>query len=487
MGTRVVMPSSPGERTEEDTAPLPPAGTTPATYFGAPIERTASLVSPAVLGRAAHPVVTRTPTPLLPPPSSPPGELPPLPSPSPYPSPPLPSTTPVSGIPAAVLPESVPRPPPVSIPMPRATPTVPLVMPPAPAPRAPQSTQPERGQVLPPAPLSAPQSAPHAPPVAQAQQAPPGRPFRPTLGSAVMPNVTSRTHRMMPAVRPQAGPPTQVRFPAPGDVLSSARGGYHVTRALGKGAYGAVYEAIGPFDQRYALKLIVPANRPYAEVQAEWARESQRLLVLRHPNVVYMHDAFEHDFLFYMALEWCSYSLRDLLQASIAPELAIELTRQMLAAIQYLHDNDIVHGDLHPGNVLVLQGERPFVKLADFGISQELHGRGFARPDIVHHAIIAPEVAAAGYTSRQSDLYQVGLLLYWMVVGAPALDYGVPHAELLKQVNDGLPRARAEKLGTPIGHVIAKLLRRREAYRYASAREAWDDLRKLPEWTTRSG
>ncbi|MCC6644231.1 MAG: serine/threonine protein kinase [Polyangiaceae bacterium] len=304
------------------------------------------------------------------------------------------------------------------------------------------------------------------------------RPFRPTVGTVAIADALLRAQELA-----EGPPPTGVRFPEQGTTLRSHRGEYLVTRALGRGAYGAVYEAVGPFDQRYALKLIVPANRPYAEVQAEWSREAERLLRLRHPNVVYMHDAFESDHLFYMALEYCTCSLRDRLRGPFFPELAIEVARQVLAAVQYLHDGDLVHGDLHAGNVLLVEGgERPAVKLTDFGISLELQGRAFVRPGVVHHGIMAPEVAVAGYASRQSDLYQLGLLLFHMVTGAPALDERVPYDELLRQVHDGAPRARAEALGTPLGAVMSKLLRRREAYRYASAREVWDDLRRVPEW-----
>ena len=307
---------------------------------------------------------------------------------------------------------------------------------------------------------------------------PAAKAFRPTVGTVAIADALARAQ-----VLADAPPVSGVRFPEQGTVLRSHRGEYLVTRALGRGAYGAVYEALGPFDQRYALKLIVPANRPYAEVQSEWSREAERLLRLRHPNVVYMHDAFENEHLFYMSLEYCNCSLRDRLSGPFFPELAIEFTRQILAAVQYLHDGDLVHGDLHAGNVLLVEGgERPLVKLTDFGISQELQGQGFARPGVVHHGIMAPEVAVAGYASRQSDLYQIRLLLYQMVTGTPALDDKVPYEELLRQVHEGAPRARAEALGTPLGSVIAKLLRRREAFRYASAREAWDDLRRVPEW-----
>lgn len=272
-------------------------------------------------------------------------------------------------------------------------------------------------------------------------------------------------------------PPEVVRFPQPGDALASPRGIYRVLREVGRGAYGAVYEVLGPFDQRMAVKLFVPAYRQYHEVQTQWLQESQRLLLLRHPGVVYLHDAFESSYLFYLALEWCSHSLRELLGRPMAEPLAVELSRQILAAVQYLHDNDVIHGDLHPGNVLISDLSRPVVKLADFGISLELGGRHFARPSVVHHAIMPPEIVAAGYTSRQSDIYQVGLLLYWLLTGQPALSYDVPYDDLVRQVTDGVPRARAEALGTPLGNVLAKMLRRREAYRYASAREVWEDLR----------
>jgi serine/threonine-protein kinase len=166
--------------------------------------------------------------------------------------------------------------------------------------------------------------------------------------------------------------------------------------------------------------------------------------------------------------------------------LLIELARQLLSAVQFLHDNDIIHDDLHPGNVLIIHGvDRPTVKISDFGISHELRGAPAVRPNVVHHKIMAPEVVASGYTSKQSDLYQVGLLMYWMLTGRPAIPQGVPYQELVRIVGEGVPRKMAEAIGTPLGALIAKMLRRRDAYRYSSAREVWADLRQLPTWQHR--
>jgi hypothetical protein len=66
-----------------------------------------------------------------------------------------------------------------------------------------------------------------------------------------------------------------------------------------------------------------------------------------------------------------------------------------------------------------------------------------------------------------------------MHTGMPAIEVTASYDEIARQIADGTPRQKAEALGTPLSHVIAKLLRRRDAYRYLSAREVWEDLRHL--------
>lgn len=309
----------------------------------------------------------------------------------------------------------------------------------------------------------------------------------------IAPEVTPRpvTGAAIPAVQPLAAtqpgaPRLTVKYPQVGSMLRSKRGEYTVLKVIGTGEFGAVYECVGPFDQLYAVKVIRPANRPFHEVQAEWARETARLFSLRHPNIVYIYDAFEQELLFYQALERCEHPLSEMLKSPMQEHLVIELARQLLAAVQFLHDGDIVHDDLHPGNVLVSHtDDRPVLKISDFGISAELRGMNAIRPNVVHHKIMAPEILSTGYTTKQSDLYQVGLLLYWMVVGEPAIPPNLPYDHLVRYVADGEPRKRAEQIGTPLGALIAKTLRRRESFRYTSAKEVWADMRALPAWQNR--
>jgi serine/threonine-protein kinase len=311
----------------------------------------------------------------------------------------------------------------------------------------------------------------------------------PRSGIPALGHVTQKMPTVSGAPTPSSAYPLPViplQYPQVGTLLRSARGEYVVQAIIGSGEFGAVYECVGPFDQTYAVKMMRPANRPYGEVYVEWAREVQRLLSLRHPNVVYIFDAFEQGSLFYLALERCDHALAAMLGTPMQEGLVIELARQLLAAVQFLHDNDVVHDDLHPGNVLISHGsDRPIVKISDFGISTELRGMPAIRPDVVHHAIMAPEIIATGYTGKQSDIYQIGLLLYWMLTGESAVPPGAPYADLVRCVADGVPRRRAEEIGTPLGELVAKMLRRREQFRYGSAKEVWAELRSLPAWQQR--
>lgn len=277
-----------------------------------------------------------------------------------------------------------------------------------------------------------------------------------------------------------------IPFPTSGTALASSRGNYVVGTLIGDGQYGSVYEARGPFDELYALKMYRPANRHYETVKQEWSAEMKRLESFRHPNIVYIYDAFEVNHLFYIALERCDTSLRVLMTKPFPDGVLLEFTRQLLTALAYLHDNGLVHADLHGGNVLVTQVHtRPVIKITDFGVAHQLTGQHWFRPQVANPKILTPELVTAGYTTRQSDLYQLGLLMYRMHTGHSAIAEEVQYHDFTRLIAEGMPRQRAEYLRTPIGNVIAKLLRRRDAYRYQSAREVWDDLRQLrPAGTT---
>jgi serine/threonine protein kinase len=277
-------------------------------------------------------------------------------------------------------------------------------------------------------------------------------------------------------------------FPMTGGVVVSPRGfSYLLGNLIGDGSFGAVFDCVGPFDQQFALKVFQPANRPYLEVREEWLREAERLYRLRHPNIVYVFDYFEAGGLFYLVLERCDHALEDMIGTPFTDRLIVELMRQLLFAVQYLADNELVHNDLHAGNILMVQGDKLSCKISDLGIAQEMYGQHAVRPKVVHHRIMAPEVLASGYTTKQSDLYQLGMLMYAMHTGEYPIEFSAGYDEVLAQIRAGTPRARAEALGTPIGQICSVMLRRHEQYRYTSPGQVWEDLRRLDVWSDERG
>jgi serine/threonine protein kinase len=95
---------------------------------------------------------------------------------------------------------------------------------------------------------------------------------------------------------------------------------------------------------------------------------------------------------------------------------------------------------------------------------------------------MGPELIAGGYTTKQSDLYQLGLLMYEMHTGQYPVDSSQGYDAMLQQIKEGVPRLKAEALGTPIGNIVSVLLRRNEQYRYTSPAQVWEELRRLDVW-----
>ncbi len=271
-----------------------------------------------------------------------------------------------------------------------------------------------------------------------------------------------------------------------GGVVRSPHGrAYALGSGLGSGQFAAVFDCIGPFDQSFALKVFLPGNRPYEQVRTEWMREAERLYRLRHPNIVYVYEFFESGGLFYLVLERCDHSLEAMITGPFTDRLVVDVMRQLLFAVQYLADNELVHNDLHAGNVLFSDASSAVVKLSDLGIALDLLGRPAVRPSVVHHPLMAPEVVAGGYTTKQSDLYQLGLLMYHMHTGHYPIDTSVGYDGIVQQILEGVPRAKAEALGTPLGRIVSVMLRRTEQYRYTSPAHVWEDLRTLDVWSGR--
>lgn len=198
-------------------------------------------------------------------------------------------------------------------------------------------------------------------------------------------------------------------------------GRYAYKRPLGRGAGGSVYLAEDLREKRREVALKVLAAEAGETVQGKMLRrEFEILSKLRHPNLVRVYDyGILADGGLFLAEEYIDgFSLQDA-RALLEPEALIDLTIQVLQGLAYLHAMGMIHRDIKPANVMMLwlddASARPMVKLVDFGLSSMDPKRDTLRGGT--RSYMAPEVIRGEKGEQRSDLYSLGVTLYYALCG----------------------------------------------------------------------
>jgi len=273
---------------------------------------------------------------------------------------------------------------------------------------------------------------------------------------------------------------------------STLGGSYRITRLLGKGGMGAVYEAHGVRlpDKRFAVKLLHQALNAGEEVYERFRREATIVSRLGHPNIVEVID-FDHtaDGRPFMVMEYLEGE--DLEQAlppegPLALEQALPIFAGVCAGLQAAHEQGVVHRDIKPQNIfLQRQGEEQIPKLLDFGISK-LQGASTditgSRATLGTPHYMSPE-QAWGISARvgaRSDIFSLGAVLYRTLTGTPpfkgeslvAVIHAVAETEPapVHEVAPGIPPA--------VSAVVARALAKEPEKRPASADDLLAQLRQ---------
>jgi predicted Ser/Thr protein kinase len=214
-------------------------------------------------------------------------------------------------------------------------------------------------------------------------------------------------------------------------------GSLQIIEEIGRGGFGVVYRAWEPaLAREVALKIIRPRGEDQPEALANILREGQLLARVRHPNVVAVHGALQAGEEVGIWMEFVrGRSLSRLVKddgpraAGEAAVIGISLCQAMAA----VHRAGVIHRDIKAHNVMREAGGR--IVLMDFGAGQVFDGP--RRPEeraIGTPAYMAPEVLAGGQATPRSDIYSLGVLLYYLVSGAYPVegetwtDYLLAHA-----------------------------------------------------------
>ena len=249
---------------------------------------------------------------------------------------------------------------------------------------------------------------------------------------------------------------------------------------------GVVYKARDPLIDRVVAIKTVGLGLSNAETEAyerRFFREAKSAGRLNHPNVVTIHDVGKSGDTAYIAMEFLDgRSLREILDSGVVlpPERIAGIAAQVAAGLAYAHRHEVVHRDVKPANIMVL--DNGVVKITDFGIAllptgtRTLAGNVFGSPRYT-----SPEQVMGRTVDGRSDIFSLGAVLYEMLTGLPPFSGADLNSILTQVLHDPTPAPSSHNRSLPraFDHIVAKALAKDPGDRYQDAEEMATDLRNF--------
>ena len=264
---------------------------------------------------------------------------------------------------------------------------------------------------------------------------------------------------------------------------------YQVESLIGTGGMANVYKAVVvaqngpvPAGTEVAVKVLRQELMHDPDLVRRFKNESKAISLLNHPNIVKVYDVSVSDNLQYIVMEYVDgMTLREYLNergGKLTSRETVHFISQILKALDHAHRNGVVHRDIKPQNIMLLDNGQ--LRMMDFGIARvsraENQLTGGKAMGSVHY--ISPEQAKGEETDRKSDIYSVGVMMYEMLSGKLPFDADDVVEVALKQISDQ-PKSLQELNPTiPRGlvEITEKAMAKLPANRYASAAEMLDAL-----------
>jgi TolB-like protein len=253
---------------------------------------------------------------------------------------------------------------------------------------------------------------------------------------------------------------------------------YAIERELGRGGMATVYLAEDLKHHRHVAIKVLDPDLARALGAERFLREVEVTANLTHPHILTLIDSGEADgFLYYVMPYIEGETLRERMnrEGQLPLDDALQITREVAAALSYAHSHDVIHRDIKPENVLLSAGE---AVVADFGIARAITEAGGEHLtetgiSIGTPAYMSPEQASGEQRiDGRSDVYSLGCVLYEMLAGEPPYTGPNHQAVLAKKLSEPVPGLAVvrETVPAPVEEIIRRTLARAPADRYPTAR-----------------
>ncbi|MDA1475586.1 Stk1 family PASTA domain-containing Ser/Thr kinase [Bacillus changyiensis] len=260
-------------------------------------------------------------------------------------------------------------------------------------------------------------------------------------------------------------------------------GRYQILRVIGGGGMANVYLAEDIIlDREVAIKVLRFDFVHDADFIKRFRREAESAASLDHPNIVSIYDVGEEDNIYYIVMEYVEgMTLKEYINqnGALHPKEAVNIMEQIVSAIAHAHDNQIVHRDIKPHNILI--NHMGHIKVTDFGIAMALSSTTITHNNSVLGSVhyLSPEQAKGGLSTKKSDIYSLGIVMFELLtaqtpfVGESAVSIALKHLQAetpsVKRWNASVPQS--------VENIVLKATTKDPFHRYDTAEDMEKDLK----------
>jgi serine/threonine protein kinase len=268
-----------------------------------------------------------------------------------------------------------------------------------------------------------------------------------------------------------------------GALIGQILGNCQLLEPIGRGGTATVYKAYQPSLDRYVAVKVLPTYLTHnSAFAARFEREARAVAKLDHPHILPVYDFGREGDLIYIVMKYVEAgTLKEILGEPLDVEAVVEIISQMGEALDYAHQEGVIHRDVKPSNVLMDRGK--WALLTDFGLAKMVEakvqltntGVGMGTP-----AYMSPEQGQGTSVDARSDVYSMGVMLYEMLTGQVPYEAETPMAVVIKHITAPLPSLREIEpaIAEPVERVVLKALAKDPADRFQSVGQMVEALQK---------